>query len=275
MTYIDFTIYEGGTTRIESRCVENYKFCSDYRGDDIITCTNIKPYDESGNYIDETSKCEINDEIDNDPNLDLCQRISKSCSEAAGNPILCANISPKIKDNHIKYCAYIAGYCIESYKSCENVPYSETKILCQNNIPENHLSSRCEGKLASYGDDYRCVTNKLNCDSFIQAYYADYCHSIHNNCSYSYEDNTCTMKTVLHCSDKIFYTAKNENEAVCKTLEVTSPNYICTLKGDKSACKEILKDSIYLTSTSNQKGNSAEFIRKGINLIIILLCLLI
>ena len=83
------------------------------------------------------------------------------------------------------------------------------------------------------------------------------------------------MKTVHYCSDKIFYTAKDENEAVCKTLEVTSPIYVCVLKADKSACEEKLKDIIYSTSTSNQEKNSSEFIRKGIHLIVFLLNLLI
>ena len=71
---------------------ENYKYCSDFRGPDDGTCENIKPYNETENIIDVTSKCIYEDNVG-------CQRVPKACSDGDGNPILCALISPKIQDN--------------------------------------------------------------------------------------------------------------------------------------------------------------------------------
>ena len=50
----DYVKYTGDPSE---HCVENYKYCSDYRGTDSDICTYIKPYDESGKNIDITSKC--------------------------------------------------------------------------------------------------------------------------------------------------------------------------------------------------------------------------
>lgn len=273
--YIGFSITPtGGSPTTEYRCIENFKYCSDYRGKDQITCENIKPYDETGNYVDETSKCELNDDIDNDSSsTDLCQRVSKQCSEAQ-NAVQCANISLKIKDNHKKYCVYINDICVGSYKSCEYVPYYTESDTCIDTIPENYLSSYCVAEPYSL-DRYECTTKKT-CDNFDENHYANLCREIHTNCSYSFVDKTCTMKNIYYCSDKKFYTASDENEEVCKSLEVTSPNYVCKLKADKSACEEILKDeyyNTYINSNQQKSSSSAGFIEKGIHLIMALLCL--
>jgi len=274
--YITFSItLEDGKSDTEDRCIENFKYCSDYRGRDQTTCENIKPYDESGNYVDETSKCELNDDIDEDGrSTDLCQRISKECSDAQ-NAVQCAKISLKIKDNHKKYCAYINDNCVQNYKVCEYVPNSSFRGSCTNTIPENYLSYYCEAESLSSGR-YKCVSKKT-CDHFDEDHYANLCREIHTNCSYSFTDKTCTMKNIYYCSDKKFYTASDENEEVCKSLEVTSPNYVCNLKADKSACEEILKDEYYQTyinQNQQESSSSSEFIGKGIHLIMILLCLL-
>ena len=271
--FLTFTITEGGSSYTESRCVENYKYCSNYRGNDVTTCENIKPYDETGTYIDETAKCQIFDDIDGDNSKDLCQKVTKGCSDA-NNPVQCDRISPKIKDNNIKYCAFIDGSCTEYYKKCNEISTSNTPDNCENNIPENYLTSHCKAALSSSGRYYSCGT-KSNCDSFKETYYANYCQSIHNNCSYSSYDNTCSLKTIYHCSDKIFYEVNEENEAVCNSLEVSSPNHICVLNEEKSACKEILKNitstSSSSSSDSSNQGNSVELLVKRIPLVLILL----
>ena len=51
-------------------CFENYKFCSDYRGDGPNICRQIKPYNKEGTEIDITSKCEYESNVG-------CQRIPK------------------------------------------------------------------------------------------------------------------------------------------------------------------------------------------------------
>lgn len=274
-SYLSFTETDGSST---SRCVENYKYCSDYRGDDTTTCGNIKPYDESGDYIDETSYCGIKDDIDNDSTDDLCQRITKQCSEADGNPILCAKISPNIKNNNKKYCAYISDNCVEHYKVCKSISTSSSTIdNCNNNIPEDHLNYHCEATYHTYYsstggiDGYYTCESVKNCDSFKEEYYTDLCQSIHNNCTYDSTSGTCLMTEKYPCNQKIFYHESNDNEAICNSLEVSSPNTICTLSEDKSKCKEIFKESSYNTTQENYDA----FIKNGISFIFGLLCLMI
>ena len=161
-------------------CIENYKYCSDYRGYDSSECQRIKPYDETGNNIDYTSKCQkINYK---------CQRVAKNCNEANNNPSLCAAISPKIKNNHIKYCAYVDNYyCREQYKYCENI----TKLgNCTTNYPQNYyITGKCVIK------DDKCVTNE---DCFSISGYSNYRYLCERNynCTLSgtYNSYNCTKK---------------------------------------------------------------------------------
>lgn len=274
----DYVTYNFGNGTTYKGCVENYKYCSDYRGEESFICTGIKPYDKSGNYVDETSECQMKDEIgDADAYPDLCQRISKGCSAGDGNPIRCASLSSKITDNHYRHCVYIGNDCKGNYKKCEDVPLSTTITNCAENIPENYLTTYCEAELdTDNAGHYKCVTRK-GCYSFNEDYYENLCHGINTNCSYDSSDNSCTMKTVYDCDNKIFYTVADENEEICKSLEVSSPNYICTLNADKTACEEILKNSTYSSgsSTGGDNSSSSGFISFGIHFIISLLGLLI
>jgi hypothetical protein len=89
-------------------CKEVYKYCSDYRGTSSTECERITPYDKSGENIDFTSQCKIKSSSTG------CEKVTKDCSAADGNPILCEKISKKIKNNSIKYCAYVNNqYCRE------------------------------------------------------------------------------------------------------------------------------------------------------------------
>lgn len=247
------------------QCEENYKYCSDYRGADSTICKNIKPYDESGNNIDVTSKCEYDSNVG-------CHRIPEECNKADGNPILCALISPKIKDNRLKYCAYINNRCIEHFKTCENYQEPST-ISCEDTVPENYLSRVCETKFDSTTQQNKCVQKK-DCTLFQIAHSETLCHQVSHNCEY--EGSICVTKKKT-CNETKFYTFSDENEEICKSIEASKVYKSCILKEDLSGCEEIYNNSIYanLNTNSETEGNSSGFITMGIEFIIVMLSLLI
>ena len=267
-----------------SSCREQFKYCSDYRevcaqpASGTTTCeTNcraIKPYDESGESLDIYSRCEYEYGVG-------CQRVPQVCSEADGNPILCAEISPKIKDNSVKYCAYINDKCEEKFKKCEHYHTSGTydsdeRDFCQAIVPENNLQSLCSYK--SVDGEYKCVT-KTQCSLFSPADYETLCLEINPNCTYltTYNSYGTCKKVEKSCLNTKFYKVSDDNEAICKSMEASVPYKICSLKEDKSGCEEVYRESIYPISSSAQQENassSSAFIVKKVHLILILFCLL-
>lgn len=238
-------------------CAENYKYCSDYRGSDITTCQNIKPYDKSGNYVDYTSECEKNDDKQ-------CQRISKSCGDA-DNPLRCSIISPKIKDNHMYHCVYDNknNDCNRHKKKCEDITSSNSND-CEDNIPEDYLTSYC----VYDSTNQKCVTKK-RCHAFDENYHADLCNAIQTNCLY--DSNGCHEEK-YPCEDKVFFSLSDGNKAICESIEVSSPNKLCTINEDGTACKEIFKNVTWENATTE---NGSESLMKGIQFIAIILSLLI
>ena len=254
----DYVLY---TSIGSTRCVENYKYCSDYRGTVADICNKIKPYDESGKNIDITSKCQYTRGVG-------CERVSKECDDddVRNNPILCSLISHKIQDNNLKYCAFIGGICEKHFKTCESY-ISTPSLTCSANIPQNYLTTGYCG-LDSNGN---CITIKKECDLFNVDDYKYLCENM-PNCTYS--RGVCVKTfTPESCEDVTFLIASDENEEVCKNLETESPNTICTLNDEKSGCVEILNKTMLQTSTTNQ-DNSSFLMVKGIHFIIIFLYLL-
>jgi hypothetical protein len=260
----------GGSSTVPTyACRETYKYCSDYRGTVPNFCNNnIKPYNETEDKIDITLKCEYED--------GKCERVHKKCSEADGNPVLCALISPKIQDNDIKYCAYIDNKCETHFKKCEYWKSSGiTGRTCSNNKPENYLDSPCATK--TDGGKTICYTQKV-CNVFqdISSSLTDYeniCHSVEYDCELS--SNGCTTKTEYDCDDIKFYKDSEENAEICKNKEASLPYKICTLKEDRSGCEEILNLSYTATPLDNTTpGNNASSLENRIHIILILLCLL-
>ena len=254
----DYVYYRGAY-----RCMENYKYCSDYRGTDSDICTNIKPYDESGKNIDITSKCQYTY-----PNG--CERVSKECtdSDVADNPILCSLISHKIQDNNLMYCAFINGNCEKYFKTCESyVSMPLSTLTCSSNIPQNYLTTG----ICGLDGDGNCATIKKECELFNVNDYKYLCENM-PNCTYS--GGVCfKTSTPESCEDVTFLIASDENEEVCKNLETESPNTICSLNDEKSGCVEILNKTILQTITTNQ-DNSSFLMIKGIHFILVFLYLL-
>ena len=257
---------------ISGNCVEVFKYCSDYRGTVQAECKKITPYDKSGNYTDPASQCEIKSSSIG------CEKVTKACNVANGNPILCEKISKKIKNNNIKYCAYVNNQCTEQYKNCEDIVVNDVTTdsdACTDNYPESYFTT---GKCIIKDD--KCATSE-SCNTI--SVYSDlkyFCEG-NPNCSYIYTSSigyTCN-KTEKACSSIKFYTESEENEALCQSIEVENPNKICSLNSDKSGCEEKLKDSSFSYSSPNTGGsgssNSSELLAKRIELIIILLSLLL
>lgn len=266
--------YDKNGNSANYNCIETYKYCSDYKGNSQNFCeNNIQPYLETGDKIDITSKCEYESNIG-------CQKIPKKCSDANGNPALCALISPKINDNEKMYCAYIGNQCKKQYKECEYWDvYTDTETSCTDNIPENYLDKPCQIK--EVDNKKICYKSKM-CNVYpfgpttvtSDANSENLCHSIGHECEFS--SDGCTTKKEYSCNDIKFYKDSDDNEEICKGADTSVPYKFCTLKEDRSGCEEFINIT-YLISPSDStiQENSATLISKGIRLILILLCLLI
>ena len=266
---------------IGSNCRENYKYCSDYRptsssgSPSTTTCGDIKPFNPETNTLDPAYKCAIMD-----PNVG-CEKVPKDCINADSNKILCDLISSLIKDNRIKYCAFIKGKCEEHYKTCELVDESKLSSrdnsLCTNNIPNTHyFPGICEYTNDNNGK-YKCKTkSSLDCDEFninINAY-QDLCLSINPNCSYS--GGYCYNIT-KSCNNIKFYTQDDNNKAICEAIKLSNEDKICVLKEDKSGCEEVYRESIPFIYADNANSNSNSAFKlnaNGMQIILILLSLL-
>ena len=266
------------------RCIENYKYCSDYRGNEGDKCTRIKPYDASGNNIDIGFKCS------NDEEGVGCQKVPLECEDAK-NPVECTSFSDYIKDKEKQYCVYYGDKCTTQYKQCEDVdPYSSS---CSTNIIEGYIINAC-----SQTSDGKCERKNDQCSNFIgpknynpnnpdswnsmDKYYIDLCQSINPNCTYT-KDGKCKFKK-KNCSNTIFYSNETDkNKLICENIQVEKPYKKCVLKKDFSGCEEVYIEADYSTANTSystspdasSQGNSSGFIVKGIHLIIVLLCLLI
>jgi len=265
-----------------SYCRENYKYCSDYRpiSSSIVptiksTCEDIKPYNPETNTLDLAYKCAVKDSKVG------CEKVPKECSEAGNNKILCDLISPLIKDNRIKYCAFIQGNCEEHYKTCELVDESKLSSLdnslCTNNIPNmpntHYFTGICEHYMLNYKSKCRTKTTSF-CNLFNTDAYQDLCLSINPNCSYS--GGYCYNIT-KSCNDIKFYTQDDNNKAICEAIKPSDEDKICVLKEDKSGCEIVYRESIPFIYADNANSNSNSAFKlnaNGMQIILILLSLL-
>ena len=261
-------------------CKETYKYCSDYREGDDYFCENyIKPFNESEDKIDITSKCIYEDS--------KCEKVPKKCddTDVVNNPILCSLVSPKIKDNNKMYCAFVGGICQFQFKKCEywenlaGSTHFAALPTCEDTIPENYLDKPCQTN-----SENKCVPKDV-CNVFSNVVTSstgvpsitdilNICKAVSHDCEYSLAG--CTTKKEYSCSDIKFYTDNEENEEICKNKEASEPYKICSLKEDRSGCEELINLEYSPSGTPpTTSQDSAELISKGINLILITLCLLI
>lgn len=266
------------STSTGSYCRENYKYCSDYRPTTSSrnptiesTCEDIKPYNPETNTLDLAYKCAVKDSKVG------CEKVPKDCTDAGTNQILCNLISPLIKDNRIKYCAFIQGNCEEHYKTCELVDGEQSNFnsLCDNNIPEgDYFAGICYH--FSLNNKNICQKKSTSfCNLFNTNAYQDLCLSINPNCSYS--SGSCYYDNTKSCNDIKFYTQDDNNKAICEAIKLSDEDKICVLKEDKSGCEEVYRESIpfIYADNANSNSNSAfKFNVDGMQIILILLSLL-
>jgi hypothetical protein len=265
-----------------NKCFENYKYCSDYRGTSTSFCAGIKPYDESGDNVDIGFKCSLHE-------TDVgCQKIPVKCEDAKDSRSLCESYSQYIKDSDKKFCVYNSGLtsgqrCYSQYRKCEYIQHPQEIGSCPGNIIEGYIKDACTVKdskcvTKSEHDDNICMnlasTYNLNKDYFVKR--------INPNCSipsstskFEYKENTCSQVT--------FYTNSTENKDICENMIPSLPYKKCTLKEDGSSCEEVYKEFNFSTAgisysrapDNTSQENSSHFIKKGIHLMMALICLLI
>ena len=257
------------------RCIENYKYCSDYRGGKREICEQIKPYNEEGDKIDVRFKCKYESDIG-------CQRIPVECDNAK-NPLECKLFSDYIKDHEKKYCTYFGGQCKEFYKNCEDV---DIMNKCSSNVIEGYLFGVCGTN--ENGD--KCEKKK-DCSLFKEPsstsndnYYKDLCESINPNCTYTTDECKYEEKS---CDDIKFYpeytTDDEKKKDICEQMQASERYKKCVLEEDKSGCKEVYRELTFSSShysSSNTpesipQEESSDFIKKGIPLILLLFGFLI
>ncbi len=251
------------------KCMETYKYCSDYRGKNQYFCKNyINPFNEEGDELDISFKCKYENS--------RCQKVPKECTEAYGNPVLCSLISPNIQDHNVKYCTYITNSCLKHFKTCESYDGSDPDI-CRAIIPENYLDRPCGIKTVDGKE--KCVTKDI-CNIFQNdnnglTQTTNLCHSINYDCEYSSSDGCITK--IKNCNNIKFYKDSEENEEICKNTTASEHYKICTLKEDRSGCKELINLEFSPSGTipTISQESDAGFISKEISLFMILLCLLI
>ena len=225
-------------------CVERNMYCSDYKGT-AEGCALIKPYDMEGNNIEVFSKCEIK-------KADVgCERVLKDCSEANGSPSLCQSISEKLEHNTDgkKYCSYLNGLCKEQYISCELYKVADGETfedeVCTAIIPKNYLNYHCVADTDENTLGKLCKQEENECSEFNTIFdindYRDLCYESNSLCSYSTLLGTCS-KIEGECNEITFtVTDYARREEACKSISVSDPNKMCSLKNDGLGCEEVEK----------------------------------
>lgn len=256
-----------------SSCIENYKYCSDFRGPNSISsfCTRIKPYDESGNNIDIGSKC-IYD-------VAGCQRVPVKCTDAGSNPILCETYSDYIKDKDKKYCFFDGTNCKAHYKTCEDFDEDGEIGSCSSNIIKGFTTHVC-----GPDDNGKCV-QKYDCTRVFGAVNACgelVCKSVHPNCACASADG-CECLGNNNCGGIKFCSESSDYRETCENMGASVPCEKCVLREGQSGCEQVYREFNYSAADiscstgpdASAQDNSSSFIVEGINLIIALLCLLI
>lgn len=229
-----------------NKCYEELMYCSDYNGTVSSECEHIKPYDESGNYIEVAYKCKIKDSA----NV-KCERVLKECSDEETSSATCKSISEKLEETSNKYCTFITGTCTEQFKECESYPDEDESFFddnCKKIIPKNYRTHHCEVETTTVEGTtvQKCVQKENDCEfyndvNYDEEYWGSICTDIGQSCQYTPsgvdEEEACTETTNL-CDDITFPSIKNDNLNYCKNQQTTEDYRVCTLKRDKLGCEE-------------------------------------
>ena len=112
-----------------------------------------------------------------------------------------------------------------------------------------YLTGTCEYKYDTNLKKYQCTTKK-DCNLFAPASLQTLCEEINLSCTFSSLDNTCSSNEKDYSTIK-FYKESEENEATCKSFELSDPNKYCSLKEDKTGCESIDREPKYTYDSSS------------------------
>ena len=262
-------------------CIENYKYCSDYRAVGVNEdtakeiCERIRPYNSDGTFEEKDYKCVYDTSTG-------CQKIKKTCAEAQDGT-QCSNLCTTLT-NPNTYYAYVNGQCIMHYTTCANAPTNPT-TKCTGNIPINNVqcevnpndSTKCKDKTVETG------TTTVTCSSYsTEENKINLCESITSNICYYSRTLGCTSLT-SSCSEYLKSDFPSLDEEFCIYIKA-SDNKICSLKADGSGCEEKNREPICpeqptpeLEDQNNPENQCyASRLRViGVELIAAILCLLI
>lgn len=145
----------------KNECIETYKICEDYNGNNKEICESIIPtyQKDDRNYIRYKLKCVYENQ--------QCKTKTKSCSEYIFDNTIGAKMNIEtcydleINDKN-KICFLYNDGCIESYSKCEDYNQNVEKDICENIIPENYETNKC----VYDSNKHICKTVKKTCSSY-------------------------------------------------------------------------------------------------------------
>ena len=230
---------------ISGRCVEQYKYCSDYKGIYSEECQSIVPYDPETNKIDPYSKCDLWLIVNYFGEISVserkCVKKGRRCSEYYGNdPSICSKYHAQDEN---KKCVLKGNICTEQYKTCETYTGNDINE-CQNIILSDY-TKKCVFQ------DSRCQTKSKTCSEFnkiITDFLGNICESRSLN-DYKrkclFQSGSC-LEHVNTCEEITFANENEASEEKCNAIWIYSYNddEICTLKRDKSGCRRISKSDL-------------------------------
>ena len=217
-----------------TKCIEQYKYCSDYKGTYGEVCRSINPYDSETNKIDPYSKCVF--QVISYISGQKCIKKRKTCNDYYGynyyeryDPSFCSKLYAQDEN---KKCVLKGYICTKQYKTCETYT-GNNQAECENIILSDY-TKKCVFQ------DSRCQTKSKTCSEFSTDFLGNFCESRSLNdykrkCIFQYSPKygagTCSEYN-FYCDEITFANENEASEEKCNAIG-TLP---CTLKRDKSGC---------------------------------------
>lgn len=290
-------------------CRTETKLCSEYSGDDEITCNKYRSIDTRKSCVLENKKCveklipqseeykycsdyRGTDEdfcksiqpYDNNypPSLDYysrceyknneCVRVTKKCEEAKSE-IECGFLKPTDPDK--KSCVFTNDKCIEQYKTCalyNAIDGTVEKNVCESIIIDtNYKTRKCVFTAGTGTNKNTCTEEDRSCSDFKIEFYNYKCSDI------VLDDKT--KKCIFYnnaCSiaDKTcleLYSLTGPTSEKCGAAKTSSSDKLCVVNDYNTGCKEVDKPKNQDTSNAEQSSGGKNLLNK---IILILLCFL-
>lgn len=190
-SYIELEDSKKACILYNKNCIETFKNCEDYTGNDVKQCESIIPlisdYGKDGKiYVDINyeKKCVYENE--------KCITKDKYCSEyqATAENSKVEEICEELKLNDPnKICIFYENKCIETYGRCEDYVDNVEKQKCEEIIPADYISTEC----VYDSQNNKCITKRKLCSSYNIDIYKYQCQSVgdYTNMICSYSNGKC------------------------------------------------------------------------------------